>query len=87
MTLPNNTHCTIIGNITEFYSYRTLVAMYDHTASRLYVTTKKWSRTTTKHIKAFMADVEGIVVNVEQEALEAMAEERRRSFYTGGQEA
>jgi|GEM_PF-1575447 len=42
-----------INGTTILFSYQTPVAIYDHTYG-FRVTTKKWSRTTTKHINKWL---------------------------------
>jgi len=51
-----------------YFSYKTLVALQD-SDGRCYQTSKKWSRTTSKHINSFgMGDAD----KVDQKVLEGM---------------
>lgn len=59
-----------LGRVTLFFSYNTLVAV---NAGRFYVTSHQYSKTTTRHINAWLhgANAE----RISQEALEVFAQE------------
>lgn len=66
---PNQT-VVRVGNVSLFYSYDTLVAYDDGISS--YRTTKKWSRTTSRHIKQWLGSEPALEAS--QERLEQQAE-------------
>lgn len=64
----------VIGDKTILYSYSTPVAfIYNQSTKRCFVTTHKWSVTTTKHINKWLCDhYQTNVTRISQEALEKL---------------
>jgi hypothetical protein len=66
-----------VGGLILFISYKTPVAWYDTESNIMYVTKKKWSKTTTKHLSKFVDrcpidDEHYLLDNVEQEELDLL---------------
>jgi predicted RNA-binding Zn-ribbon protein involved in translation (DUF1610 family) len=57
-TLGANKTALIFDNLTVYFSYATPVAVYKPREGTIFVTAKKWSPTTSKHINQFIADSE-----------------------------
>lgn len=72
MTKANFRH-VIKGNLLILVSYQTPVAVIDHRTGELYVTTKKWSSTTSRHISKFKKFCNyPTVVSVEQSVIDGI---------------
>ena len=65
-----------LADITLLFSYKTLVAV--NTPDGLYITNKKYSATTTRHINKY---TEGSGTEVEPEQLELIVAERMHDYY------
>jgi len=55
----SNTTQVRIGDICLFFSYDTLVCVSNAADSALYITSKKYSISTSKHINTFVRDIFG----------------------------
>lgn len=62
--IANNQNEVQSGNVTMFFSYKTPVAYINHDTGIAYQTKKKWSVTTSKHIKKWLESYSAETVNL-----------------------
>lgn len=75
MTAPNFHHL-VNGQYLILVSYQTPVAALDQITGTLFVTSKRWSNTTTRHISKFRAFCKyPTSTNVEQGFIDTIAEQ------------
>jgi hypothetical protein len=77
----NQTEINLDGGLTVFFSYNTPVACRWHNGNGQfvhYVTARKWSRTTARHIHKWVGGIEGYPITIKpQEYFDNLLTERQ----------